>query len=125
MAGAHLLSLLLLVAGQGRAEYVRLFRVQEGVPPGTRIGFIGEAEAGSSAPPRPPYLVVPVADSPIDTDLDIDQNTGEIRTKVTLDRESRSLYSLSAIPLTSDGENIRVSIEVEDVNDNSPTFPVV
>ena len=80
-------------------------------------------QAGSSAPPRPPYLVVPVADSPIDADLDIDQNTGEIRTKVVLDRESRSLYSLSAIPLTSDGENIRVSIEVEDVNDNSPTFP--
>ena len=44
MALARLLSLLLLVAGQGRAEYVRLFRVQEGVPPGTRIGFIGEAE---------------------------------------------------------------------------------
>ena len=64
-----------------------------------------------------------MADSPIDEDLDIDQNTGEIRTKVTLDRESRSLYTLSAIPLNSDGENIRVSIEVEDVNDNSPTFP--
>jgi protocadherin-16/23 len=67
--------------------------------------------------------VVPVAGSPIDADLDIDQNTGEIRTKVTLDREVRSLYSLSAIPLTSDGENIRVSIEVGDVNDNRPTFP--
>jgi hypothetical protein len=28
------------------AEYARLFRVQEGVPAGTRIGFIGEAEVG-------------------------------------------------------------------------------
>ena len=92
-------------------------------PPRPRGNKCLPSQAGSSAPPRPPYLVVPVADSPIDTDLDIDQNTGEIRTKVTLDRESRSLYSLSAIPLTSDGENIRVSIEVEDVNDNSPTFP--
>ena len=36
--------LLLLCTGAGRPEYVRLFRVQEGVPAGTRIGFIGEAE---------------------------------------------------------------------------------
>ena len=92
-------------------------------PPERRDNKWVPLQVGSSAPPRPPYLVVPVADSPIDTDLDIDQNTGEIRTKITLDRESRALYSLSAIPLSSDGENIRVSIEVEDVNDNSPTFP--
>ena len=62
---------------------------------------------GRPAPPSPPYLVVPVADSPIDTDLDIDQNTGEIKTKVVLDREIRDGYSLSAIPLNGDGENIK------------------
>ena len=106
-----------------KSEYVRQFKVQEGVAIGTRIGFIGQSEPGSSAPPSPPYLVVPVADSPIDRDLDIDQNTGEIRTKIVLDRESRHSYSLSAIPLNGDGENIKVSISVEDENDNAPTFP--
>ena len=116
----------LLLAGCAlvRGEYVRQFRVREGAAAGTRIGFIGSAEAGSAAPPpAPPYLVVPVADSPIDTDLDIDQNTGEVRTKVELDREARDRYTLSAIPLTGAGENIKVVIEVEDVNDNAPTFP--
>ena len=103
---------------------MRQFRVREGAAAGTRIGFIGSAAAGSAAPPpAPPYLVVPVADSPIDTDLDIDQNTGEVRTKVELDREARDRYTLSAIPLTGAGENIKVVIEVEDVNDNAPTFP--
>ena len=116
----------LLLAGCAlvRGEYVRQFRVREGAAAGTRIGFIGSAAAGSAAPPpAPPYLVVPVADSPIDTDLDIDQNTGEVRTKVELDREARDRYTLSAIPLTGAGENIKVVIEVEDVNDNAPTFP--
>ena len=123
MVMATLLTLLagLLVLVEG--EYVKQFSVREGVSPGSRIGFIGEAEPGSPAPPSPPYLVVPVADSPIDRDLDIDQNTGEIRTKVELDRETRDKYTLSAIPLTGDGENIKVVIEVEDVNDNAPTFP--
>ena len=51
------------------------------------------------------------------------QNTGEIRTARVLDREVRAEYSLSAIPLTGAGENIKVVIQVEDVNDNAPTFP--
>ena len=114
--------LVVLLLSLARAEYVKQFSVREGVGLGTRIGFIGDSSPGSSAPPRPPYLVVPVADSPIDRDLDIDQNTGEIRTKVVLDREKRDKYYLSAIPLTGDGENIKVLIEVEDVNDNAPTF---
>ena len=109
------LIILLLMWGSSLsgAEYVRQFKIKEGVGVGTRIGFIGESRPGSSPPPSPPYLVVPVADSPIDTDLDIDQNTGEIKTKVVLDRELRDGYSLSAIPLSGDGENIKVLIEVE------------
>ena len=37
-----------------------------------------------------------------------------------LDREAN--YSLSAIPLNGDGKNIKVSIEVGDVNDNASLF---
>jgi protocadherin-16/23 len=79
----------------------------------------------------------------VDTDLNIDQSTGEIRSAVPLDREQRSYYSFIAIPLT--GANIKVTIVcillfcfkfykflvnpnsnqqiIEDVNDNSPQFP--
>lgn len=44
----------------------------------------------------------------VDTDLNIDQSTGEIRTAVELDREQRSHYSFIAISLT--GINIHVKI---------------
>ena len=42
----HLLLLLGLVLAipPSRGEYVRVFRILEGVPAGTRIGYIGEAE---------------------------------------------------------------------------------
>ena len=90
------------------AEYVKNFKITEGVQIGSRIGFIGETEAGRPKPPSPPYLVVPSADSPIDEDLDIDQNTGEVRTNVELDREKRARYRFSAIPLSGEGENIKV-----------------
>lgn len=90
------------------AEYVKNFKITEGVQIGSRIGFIGETEPGRPKPPSPPYLVVPSADSPIDEDLDIDQNTGEVRTNVELDREKRARYRFSAIPLSGEGENIKV-----------------
>ena len=56
----------------------------------------------------------------------IDQNTGVIKTKRTLDRENRSSYRLTVL-----GQNSRnrchkgravVVVNVDDINDNSPTF---
>ena len=41
-----LLLVLLLVIPGSLSEYVRVFRILEGVPAGTRIGYIGEAEVG-------------------------------------------------------------------------------
>ncbi|XP_054259476.1 protein dachsous-like [Macrosteles quadrilineatus] len=109
--------LVLLVLGCD-AEHVRDLEVSEGAPVGTRVGFIGD---GSSSDSGPPYLIVPVPGSAVDTELSIEQNTGEIRTKVPLDRETRASYSLVAIPLS--GENVRVVVRVLDENDNAPTFP--
>ena len=45
----HRLLLLGLVLGipGSLGEYVRVFRILEGVPAGTRIGYIGEAEVRS------------------------------------------------------------------------------
>ncbi|XP_055588864.1 protein dachsous-like, partial [Uranotaenia lowii] len=109
-------------SGGGRGvsgEHVRELEVSEGVPIGHQIGFIGEFLHGVDS--GPPYLIVPVPGSAVDTDLAIDHTTGEIRTKVLLDREKRALYSLVAIPLS--GENVRVVIRVLDENDNAPSFP--
>lgn len=56
----------------------------------------------------------------------IDQNTGVIKTKRRLDRENRSSYRLTVL-----GQNTRnrchkgravVLVNVDDINDNSPTF---
>ncbi|KAJ8953107.1 hypothetical protein NQ318_013451 [Aromia moschata] len=107
----------LLLAAAG-AEHVRDLEVSEGAPVGTRIGFIGD---GASPDSGPPYLIVPVGIA-VDTDLAIDQNTGEISTRVPLDRETRASYSLVAIPIS--GDNVKVVVKVLDENDNAPTFPM-
>lgn len=94
-------------------EHVRDLEVSENVPKGTSVGFIGDGGA--------PYLIVTVPGSGVDSDLSIEESTGEIRTKVPLDRETRAFYSLVAIP--QNGENVRVTVRVLDENDNPPTFP--
>ena len=83
-----------------------------GAPVGTYIGLIGSAG---------PYLIVPLdnQDNP-EKDLIINQNNGDIRTKTILDREVQDKYLFSAIPLN--GESIQVQINVQDINDNAPTF---
>ncbi|XP_019871531.2 protein dachsous-like isoform X2 [Aethina tumida] len=110
-----LANLVLLVSAG--AEHVRELEISESAPVNTRIGYIGD---GVSPDSGPPYLIVPVG-SAVDSDLSIDQSTGEIRTKVALDRETRASYSLVAIPMS--GDNVRVLVKVLDENDNAPTFP--
>lgn len=122
MMAPPLLLLLLVLVARCRPERVRDLEVSEGAAVGTRVGFIGDgASGGGAGDAGPPYLIVPVPGSAVDSDLAIEQTTGEIRTKVALDRETRASYSLVAIPLS--GENIRVVVRVLDENDNAPTFP--
>ncbi len=100
------------------AEYKRDLEISEGASVGTRIGFI---EDGASGENGPPYLIIPVQGLPVDIDLDIDQKTGEIKTKASLDRETRSSYYFVAVPMN--GQHIHVTVRVLDENDNAPTFP--
>lgn len=99
------------------AELIQEFEVAEGVPAGSLVGVIGR-DTGT----QPPYLIVPAPGSAVDSDLSIDQASGQVRTSVVLDRELRSEYSFVAIPPS--GDNVRVTIHVLDVNDNAPEFPV-
>ncbi|XP_011309154.1 protein dachsous [Fopius arisanus] len=101
----------LLSLSKIQCELVQHLEISESAPPGSRVGFI-DAES-------PPFLIVPVLGSPVKTDLIVDPSTGEIRTKVGLDRETRPSYSLVALP-----QNVRVVIKVLDENDNAPTFPI-
>ncbi|XP_022221546.2 LOW QUALITY PROTEIN: protein dachsous [Drosophila obscura] len=115
------LLLLLLLAGAAQAaagdkERERKLEVFEGVPVDHQIGYIGDFDGIDSGPP---YIIV--AEAGVETDLAIDRMTGEIRTKVRLDRETRASYSLVAIPLS--GLNVRVVVTVKDENDNAPQFP--
>ncbi|XP_034945653.1 protein dachsous [Chelonus insularis] len=113
-------SFLLLILGSAimiswlnpvKSENVLHFEVSENIPAGSTIGFI-DMES-------PPYLIVPVPGSPVKTDLIVDSTTGEIRTRVSLDRETTPSYSFVVLP-----PNSRVVINVLDENDNIPTFPV-
>ncbi|XP_014247424.1 protein dachsous [Cimex lectularius] len=115
---AVLAILLALLARGSLAEQVRELQVPEGAPTGTRVGFIWD---GTSSSTSPPYLIVSVPGSAVDSDLDVEEETGEIRTKVQLDRETRTSYSLVAI--SRGGGNVRVVVRVLDENDNAPTFP--
>ena len=68
------LLLLLLVIPGSLGEYVRVFRILEGVPAGTRIGYIGEAEVG--------YLQDMNVDEDVDghpPPMDVDQDDVEER----------------------------------------------
>lgn len=118
MALLRLLFLLLSPLVGAVTEQVRELEISEAVPVGTRIGYISD---GGSQAPGPPYLIVPVPGNAVDSDLSIEHTTGEIRTKVPLDRETRGSYSLVAIPPS--GDNIRVLVRVLDENDNAPKFP--
>lgn len=109
----------LLLLSSTQCEYLRELEVSEGVPVGHQIGFIGDFPQASGS--TPPFLIVPVAGSYVNSDLAIDHTTGEVRTKVLLDRETKSSYSLVAIPQS--GPNIRVVVKVLDENDNPPVFP--
>lgn len=109
----HLLLFLVLgatLAPGALPDNVKVLEVSENAPLGTRVGYI-DAD-------NPPYLIVPLPGSS-DSDLVVDQASGEIKTKALLDRETRPSYTLVALQ-----QNLQVLVNVLDENDNAPTFPV-
>ncbi|XP_060803701.1 protein dachsous [Amyelois transitella] len=111
----RVIACVLLAAAAG--EHVREFSVRENLAAGSLVAHLGD-ELPDAAPP---YTIVPVPGSAVNDDLKIDPHTGEIRTRIPLDRENRDHYALVAIPAS--GDNIRVVVRVTDENDNAPVFP--
>uniref|UniRef100_A0A915J6Q8 Cadherin domain-containing protein n=1 Tax=Romanomermis culicivorax TaxID=13658 RepID=A0A915J6Q8_ROMCU len=100
------------------------FTVYENAAVGTLIGNLnGNNDRKSSGSPVT-FLLVHPPENQIDQTFDIDQTSGEIRTKKLLDYEMKKSYIFLAIP--TDGSSIakRISIDILDINDNRPEFLV-
>lgn len=117
-AAISLLVLALLYAQSLGQVFNLTLSVKEGLPAKTIVGDLG---AGLSRPSTG-FFISESRDSYVFRDLEIDADTGIISTAVILDRESRDKYEFVAATLT--GEVIKVKIQVEDVNDHSPVFPI-
>ncbi|XP_053163649.1 protocadherin-16 [Hemicordylus capensis] len=110
-----------LASGQGSAAVLGTLDLQidEEQPAGTIIGDISAGlPPGTSAYM---YFISAQEDSGVATDLEIDENTGIIKTARVLDHESRGHYSFIAV--TPEGNTVQVSVQVNDINDHAPTFP--
>ncbi|XP_042316175.1 protocadherin-16 [Sceloporus undulatus] len=114
-----LLLLLLGAPGQGSAVPGMLdLQIDEEQPAGT---IIGDISAG--LPPGTTsyvYFISAQEGSGVATDLEIDENTGIIKTARVLDHESRDHYSFIAV--TPEGATVEVHVQVNDINDHTPTF---
>lgn len=94
-------------------------QIDEEQPAGT---IIGDISAG--LPPGTTaymYFISAQEGSGVATDLEINENTGIIKTARVLDRESRDHYSFIAV--TPEGVTVEVNIQVNDINDHAPAFP--
>ncbi|XP_019384093.1 PREDICTED: protocadherin-16, partial [Crocodylus porosus] len=125
LEGTALLLLLLLLLGSPRAGQASTvlgtldLQIDEEQPAGT---IIGDISAG--LPPGTTaymYFISAQEGSGVATDLEIDENTGIIKTARVLDRETRDRYSFIAV--TPEGVTVEVGIQVNDINDHAPAFP--
>ncbi|KAL0203755.1 hypothetical protein M9458_001773, partial [Cirrhinus mrigala] len=105
----------------GSAQVFNLsLSIEEGLPPKT---IVGDIRAGLPTKTQSSgFFISESRDSDVFRDFEIDGDTGIISTAVVLDRERTNKYEFAAATLT--GEVIKVIIEVKDVNDHSPVFPI-
>lgn len=103
-----------------KAEDQRRLQIAENAPIGTLVGRIRD-QAG------PTYILVYPPESQVEQTFSINDQTGEIKTKTTLDYETKTSYVFLAIPngdrSTGSGDGIRVTVDILDVNDCAPEFP--
>ena len=100
------------------------FGVLENQPPGTEIGIVHAADRDLS--PFNQFQFSIVQSPSYSNKFSIDTDTGKIITTVSLDRETRTYYTLivaardkEILPMSS---TATVTVHVGDVNDNPPVF---
>ena len=100
------------------------FVVQENVVVGTKVGQVSATDADSD-----PYNTFTFSFSGTVAEFTMEEISGEIFTLQPLDRENRSRYDLVVVATdrlaTELSSSARVTISIDDVNDNPPvvTFP--
>ena len=100
------------------------FVVQENVAAGTKVGQMSATDADGD-----PYNTFTFSFVGSVTEFTMDESSGEIFTVQPLDRENRSRYDLVVVATdrkaTELSSSARVTISIDDVNDNPPvvTFP--
>ncbi|KAL6727924.1 hypothetical protein Aduo_009760 [Ancylostoma duodenale] len=110
--------MLLLYALLCHSVHSITFVVPESSPIGHVIGYV---EGRPTLSTRAKYFVV-FPDTVSEQVIHIDEKSGEITLAAQLDYEKHKKFEILAVPLDG-GEGIPATIEVEDVNDHSPTFP--
>ncbi|XP_035867197.1 protocadherin-17 isoform X4 [Phyllostomus discolor] len=92
-------------------------RLQPGLPPAERGGGGGRSKSGS-------YRVLENSAPHL---LDVDADSGLLYTKQRIDRESLCRHTakcqLSLEVFANDKEICMIKVEIQDINDNSPSFP--
>ena len=110
------MALQVLASCSNDANIVQSFSIEEGLDSGTEIGNIRE---NLNASLHPPYSEFYFPDELIQRTFDVSYQTGLIKTKLRLDRETTDSYSFYVLKgLTY----ICVNITVLDVNDIEPKF---
>ncbi|EGT55018.1 hypothetical protein CAEBREN_30957 [Caenorhabditis brenneri] len=94
------------------------FTVPESAQIGHRIGWISGKQEESVAPQ---YFVV-FPDEQTSKFLKVDERSGEITTIAHLDYEKRSKFEIVAVRVEESGLTIDILVEVDDENDNAPSF---
>ena len=100
---------------QGCSGVVQL-SVRENQNPGTEVGSISSSLNSSFMPPYDEFFLL---DEELKNIFDINYDTGLIRTKQALDRESIEVYLLYVM---KGGDLLCINITVLDVNEFPPTF---
>lgn len=102
------------------ADVEKHFRIPESADAGFLVGYVTDKQLNINIQS---FMIIYPPESDTERAFAVSENSGEIRTRIGLDYETRHEYSFLAIPINgSDG--IRVIIDVVDENDNAPIFPV-
>jgi hypothetical protein len=104
-----------------RADVEKRFHVPENAPAGFLVGYVSDRAYNSQA--QTSFAVHYPNDNPQPPAVTVDEHTGAVRTQRPLDREQRSEYKLLAVPTVAAlGPPVRVTVIVDDTNDNAPHF---